>query len=490
MTLLSANRLVSVLGTHLVANTFQNATKERLRIVAYHGVENSAAFEVHLDYLAARFSVVSASDVAGAVAGASELPANAIWLTFDDGWANVVDVALPLLLQRGLTATMFVCPGVIEGDGVHWWQRVDQALTLGWGIPGVTAAASRTHLKTVSDEERRRHTADAATWAAERSAPALRYSVANEAEIRRWLAAGMEVGNHTWDHPCMDRCTSDEQRSQVLRAHEWLVRLGGEEAVSVFAYPNGDWAEDTEEQIRNLGYKLGLIFDHRVNSVPPAHPLRLSRLRLDSDAPANRMRAIVSGAHSSAFAVARKRHRPDRAAATMKRHEQRRGRERPITIYTESLHHPHVARTSEALRGVRPDLQFLSWPSHRRALITGRRDALLHLQWISVVRRRSAVSALVGSVKIVGFLALLRLLRVPIVWTIHNPVGKSTDRVMADRLLRTLIVALCRRCVVLNEGAIDQVRAEVLGPFRQQLINRLRVVPMPMRLADHGAVRR
>jgi hypothetical protein len=61
-----------------------------------------------------------------------------------------------------------------------------------------------------------------------------------------------------------------------------------------------------------LGYRMALLFDHRLAVVgtPPAmsigapeFPAALSRLRLDSDAPVERLRAIVSGAHPALFRV-------------------------------------------------------------------------------------------------------------------------------------------------------------------------------------------
>ena len=53
-------------------------------------------------------------------------------------------------------------------------------------------------------------------------------------------------------------------------------------APTLFAYPNGDWADAAESALVECGYEVGVLFDHRLTS-GRQHHLRLSRLRIDSD---------------------------------------------------------------------------------------------------------------------------------------------------------------------------------------------------------------
>jgi peptidoglycan/xylan/chitin deacetylase (PgdA/CDA1 family) len=118
-------------------------------------------------------------------------------------------------------------------------------------------------------------------------------------DVADWLAAGNEVGNHSWDHPCLDRCDDDEQRRQVRLAHERLTELVGS-PVDVFAWPNGDPSPAAMEELRSLGYRLVADCDHRLVA-RNADPMAISRLRLDTSVDLTRTRAIVSGAHSAVF---------------------------------------------------------------------------------------------------------------------------------------------------------------------------------------------
>lgn len=93
----------------------------------------------------------------------------------------------------------------------------------------------------------------------------------------------------------MVRSSPGDEARQVRLADEWL-RAHFPRQPRIWAYPNGDWAAGAERALQELGYEAGLLFDHRLGSVRQ-NPLRLLRLRVDADAPLDRFRAIVSGAH-------------------------------------------------------------------------------------------------------------------------------------------------------------------------------------------------
>ena len=62
----------------------------------------------------ANFNVISLADgVAGLKRGC--LPPRALSITFDDGYRDNHDIALPILLQLGLPATFFVATGFLDG---------------------------------------------------------------------------------------------------------------------------------------------------------------------------------------------------------------------------------------------------------------------------------------------------------------------------------------------------------------------------------------
>lgn len=285
--------VVGILGSRPIAAAFAAVTSTRLRAVAYHAVEDARAFATQLDWFAAAgYRTVTAAQVAGALHSGAPLPARSLWLTFDDGDATVVRVALPLLRERGMVATAFLCGAWVDTTEAPWWQVVAAA------VAPDDLVRTRLALKAAPDAQRRARVAQMAESLAA-SDSAVTGSQWTEADVHAWLAAGNDIGNHSWDHPCLDRCDDVEQRRQIEAAHDRLSALVGH-PLDVFAWPNGDPADVAATALRSLGYRLLVECDHRLTG-RGCDPLAVSRLKLDTSADLTRTRAILSGAHSAVF---------------------------------------------------------------------------------------------------------------------------------------------------------------------------------------------
>jgi peptidoglycan/xylan/chitin deacetylase (PgdA/CDA1 family) len=271
-----------VAGNPLVSRVAAGALGAQLRVLAYHEIRDVAGFRSQIEYLAERYRPVSTGDVIAWLGGRS-LPNRAVWVTFDDGDPSVVEDGLAILQTHDVPATMFVCPGVVDTVRPYWWQIVE------------AVAPDRVGpLKAVPDAER---VAEVARWEeliTERDGAAPRRAQLTSAQLGRWIDAGQDVGNHTWDHPMLDQCSAEEQRRQVRDAHGWLRDRVDPEHL-VFAYPNGNVADESAALLARLGYSVDALFDHRM--CPKPVDGRLSRLRVNADANEARFRSIVSGLH-------------------------------------------------------------------------------------------------------------------------------------------------------------------------------------------------
>jgi peptidoglycan/xylan/chitin deacetylase (PgdA/CDA1 family) len=186
---------------------------------------------------------------------------------------------------------MYICPGLIGEETPFWWDVVRTAppATLRSLLPRQTETVDDTihMLKTLPDEERRQiidklhppHTAHGRQL--------------STAQLDRWLTAGHDVGNHTWDHPVLDRCADDEQRRQVRLADDWLrTHVAG--WTPLFAYPNGNWAAGAHHELVTLGYASAVMHDHRLAD-PKGDALQISRLHVNADDAIDRFASVVSG---------------------------------------------------------------------------------------------------------------------------------------------------------------------------------------------------
>jgi peptidoglycan/xylan/chitin deacetylase (PgdA/CDA1 family) len=285
-----------IIGTPALSASAARALRGRLRILAYHNVTDALAFERQVEHLVADYRVVSANDILRFLDGA-DLPPRPVWLTFDDGFADVIERGLPVLRRHGVVATLFVCPGLVEGGLPLWTDRVRAAVDAGSGPEGWPDDAGGDdivcQLKRMPDAVRR----DIVD-----SLPAIgSAAMADEAGLRRWVEAGQHLGNHTWDHPCLPTCDPAEQGRQIASARAWLEERFADQP-RMFAYPNGDSSAAVERAVADAGESSGLLFDHRLVS-SSSQRFRLSRLRVDSTAELSRFRSIVSGLHPMLFQV-------------------------------------------------------------------------------------------------------------------------------------------------------------------------------------------
>jgi peptidoglycan/xylan/chitin deacetylase (PgdA/CDA1 family) len=266
-------------------------------VLAYHEVPDRDAFAWQLDYLRTMMQPVSLSAVLDAIRAGTSLPRRAVLITFDDGDRTIYEQALPVLRDRNLPAVAFVVAGLLGTDTPFWWREVEGLVGRGARMPLLPSqpAACVAELKRVPNAERQ-------AWIAElrRSldGPPVRMRQLDAAEIRALDAAGVAIGNHTFTHPCLDRCPPQVVEAELRQAHETLTGILGR-APLVFAYPNGNADLRAETLLGDLGYEAAFLFDHRISAFPPADPYRVSRVRIGSTVSPDRFRILVSGLHSS-----------------------------------------------------------------------------------------------------------------------------------------------------------------------------------------------
>jgi peptidoglycan/xylan/chitin deacetylase (PgdA/CDA1 family) len=89
---------------------------DRLAVLGYHGIEDPAGFEAHLDHLQRFCHPVSLEQVEAAAHDGRPMPPHSVLVTFDDGDRSVYTEALPRLAARSIPAVCFVIPGLVGTD--------------------------------------------------------------------------------------------------------------------------------------------------------------------------------------------------------------------------------------------------------------------------------------------------------------------------------------------------------------------------------------
>src|SRR5438270_11346144 len=200
----------------IAARALEQVRRRRPVVLGYHGVAPSRRrddlsmllvapdrFRAQVEMLlAAGFSFVTLAELARLGAGGMPPPGLAA-LTFDDGMRNNHEVALPILREYAIKATVYVTIGFIDD-------------TSPWIGPGGDGA------------------------------------MMTRDQLRELLAAGWELGAHTMTHPDLSTLDYDACLQEIRDSRIALEEIGGE-PVETFAYPFGRYGPEAIAAARDSG---------------------------------------------------------------------------------------------------------------------------------------------------------------------------------------------------------------------------------------------
>jgi peptidoglycan/xylan/chitin deacetylase (PgdA/CDA1 family) len=176
-------------------------------ILTYHSIDESASvisvsastFAAHMSWLAEHIAVVPVEDITTTSA------VDAVAITFDDGFQNFADVALPVLRDHGLPATVFVATNYL-------------GKTNGWAAG---AASNVPELPLMS-------------WDT----------------LEAISKYGVTIGSHTKSHPDLRCLSAVQQETEIAEAAMIIGDRLGKRPVS-FAYPFGELDDSSVRAVRD-----------------------------------------------------------------------------------------------------------------------------------------------------------------------------------------------------------------------------------------------
>lgn len=241
----------------------------------FPGEPDAQWFDSMLGWLKEWFNVLPLGEAIMRL-GDGTLPARAAAISFDDGYADNYQVALPVLQKHGLPATVFVATGFLDG-GIMWNDAIIEMVRqaegqhidldrFGLGRHEIVSLAQRRaamdaligQIKYIDATARTKLVEQCVAEVGGRLPDSL---MLRSDELRRLRQAGIEIGAHTISHPILASITDDQARAEILGGKAALENIL-QENVSLFAYPNGKPATDfrTEhvELVRDAGFSAAL----------------------------------------------------------------------------------------------------------------------------------------------------------------------------------------------------------------------------------------
>ncbi|MBS0366438.1 MAG: polysaccharide deacetylase family protein [Proteobacteria bacterium] len=238
------------------------------------GEPDAADFARQMDLLAGSFRVLPLREAVARLSGGT-LPARSVCITFDDGYANNYEIALPILAARGLPATVFVACGYLDGGRMFNDTVIESVRQAPVEFDLGALALPRFRL---TDDAARGRAIDAIIAqlkylpVPQRNERALAVAAAARAtlpddlmmtsrQLRALHAAGIEIGAHTVNHPILTQVDAATARREIMLSRQRLEELTGA-AVRSFAYPNGrpqrDYGVRDVALVREAGFDLAL----------------------------------------------------------------------------------------------------------------------------------------------------------------------------------------------------------------------------------------
>jgi peptidoglycan/xylan/chitin deacetylase (PgdA/CDA1 family) len=239
-----------------------------------------------------------------------------IFITFDDGYLDNYERAVPLLKALDFPATFFIPTQILHGGSYFWWELVDYLFWEQESLPATITkiAGESPSIQAWSAEMMRRDPQAEKAWSANHQLPPtdrcrfylqlcewIKKQPSNDqqaiahllmdmcpaekmtgfkkmqaGQIRQISREGFAIGAHTIHHPALGHQSYAVQTDEIRGCKKDLESLIGRE-IRTMAYPHGHFNADTIALTREAGYQCACTteegFLHRKSD-----PLALPRI--------------------------------------------------------------------------------------------------------------------------------------------------------------------------------------------------------------------
>ncbi|GAB5492284.1 MAG: polysaccharide deacetylase family protein [Phototrophicaceae bacterium] len=286
--------------------------EDRLTVLAYHRITDIHAddfyglasnvsatpedFDAQMTFIGNNFNVISLDQLREFILNDTALPKRPLLITFDDGYRDNYDNALPILKKHGFPAVIFTVTGRMTDPLPLWWDMCAQAFretTLKTadlpyiGVREISEASQDEFIEVIKT-----HPTKQMDESIEKLCTALEVTPSKEAlffgwdEVRELVANGVACQPHTVNHPIMTRIDLAQRIEELTQSRDDLLQHT-EQIVDTFAYPNGspvDYDKETILALRDLGYKIAVTLSpgpERLETVK-RYPLQIRRVYLSN----------------------------------------------------------------------------------------------------------------------------------------------------------------------------------------------------------------
>lgn len=180
-------------------------------------------FEAQMIYLSENgFTPLSLQQFTDILEGNESAPDKPVLLTFDDGYADNYEHALPLLKKLGFHATLFMSPGMVDDGYFLNWEQIKEMHEAGW-----------------------------------------------------------DIQPHGMTHPHLPLLKKDKQEYELMEARRQIEEQLGTIA-DVYCYPYGEWNQTTIKILKENEFRYAFTIEQGMTT-SKQDPLKLKRIFVNGE---------------------------------------------------------------------------------------------------------------------------------------------------------------------------------------------------------------
>jgi peptidoglycan/xylan/chitin deacetylase (PgdA/CDA1 family) len=194
-------------------------------------------------------------------------------ITFDDGYANNLEIAAPILNRLGLPATFFIATGFSSGGMMFNDKLISvfrsargneldlSAHNLGrWqiGSPQARSASLGEVIRKVKHLNYADREALVNAIVLESKANIEPHPMMTSDHVKALSGLGFEIGAHTVSHPILRELSDKDAEHEIRASRTQLQALTGQK-IEMFAYPNGRPGEDYDLRHTKMVKEAGFL---------------------------------------------------------------------------------------------------------------------------------------------------------------------------------------------------------------------------------------
>ncbi len=257
-----------------------------------------AVFEGQMELIAREFRPVTLEQVAHFVRGEQDLPERSVVVTFDDGYVDNFEMAMPILARVGVPATFYVTVDCVENRRLPWPSRLrfsfrntsrpswtdGDAKT--WDLSSESGRESAylavcDRVAQMAGESLESYVSNVETSLDAKLPEASSQLMMNWDQVRGLAMHGHIIGSHTMTHPNMAFVKLEDARREFVESKQRMeAQLGSK--VTHFSYPCPalfpNWTSATAEESRRAGYETAVTTSSGL-ARRSDNPLLLKRVR-------------------------------------------------------------------------------------------------------------------------------------------------------------------------------------------------------------------